>query len=346
MEPRGTSEYTVNLAGGLKRHGTDVLVLCVPGPPLDAIRKEGIGVETFVRLESSLFRFGERRRFAEVVGRFGPQVIHLQSPRVWRVVGALGTDRAARVVLTVHWSPSRSRCLRRLSRKVDGIIATSQAVREEIVNRCGVEKKKAVVIPNGIDVERLDGARIRPIFSAHTCAVGSIGPAEPGRGHDLFVQAAGRLVSRGCSRQFVVAGEGPELPSLRALAASLGLERCLTFVTEFAEYEDILDAFDVVVQSSLVDVSGFSILEAMGRGRPVIAFNTGTACEIIEDGKTGRLVQKGNVAELADAIQELTEDVEAAREMGERARERIKDRFDIRKVAGQTLDFYSGLLSG
>jgi len=344
MEPRGTSEYTVNLARGLKRQGAEVLVLCVAGPPLEAIRRDDIRVETFARLESPLFPFTEQKRFAQVVAQFAPQIVHLQSVRVSRVAGALRKGCAAPVVLTVHWRPGRRRWFQRLSRKVSGIIATTQAVREEIVNQCRVEKNKIVVIPNGIDVERIDATAVRPIFSGHTPVVGSVGPVERGRGHELFVQAAARLVGRGCTSQFVVAGEGPELPSLRELAASLGLQGCLTFATQFSEYEEILDAFDVVVQSSLVDVSGFSILEAMGRGRPVIAFNTGTACEMIEDNKTGRLVQKGNVSELADAIEELTKNVEKAREMGGRARQRVRERFDVRRIARQTLEFYNGLL--
>ena len=72
------------------------------------------------------------------------------------------------------------------------------------------------------------------------------------------------------------------MPPLRRLASSLGLDSYVTFVDDLYSYDQVLDATDVVVQSSQVDVSGFSILKAMGYGRPVIAFNTGTACEIIE----------------------------------------------------------------
>ena len=144
---------------------------------------------------------------------------------------------------------------------------------------------------------------------------------------------------------FVVAGRGSALPELRKLVTRLGLERCVTLATDFAAYEDVLAAIDVVVQSSQVDVSGLSILEAMGHGRPVIAFNTGTACEIVEDGKTGLLVPKGNVTALAEAMERLVGSPDAARRMGEQARLTVKRKFNVRIVGRETLLYYAAILN-
>ena len=116
-----------------------------------------------------------------------------------------------------------------------------------------------------------------------------------------------------------------------------------TVGTDFSSYGEVLDALDVVVQSAPVDVSGFSILEAMARGRPVVAFNTGTACEMLETGKTGILVQRGDVDGLAQAIEELAENTERAREMGQAARTKVAQDFNIKKVAGMILTFYARL---
>jgi glycosyltransferase involved in cell wall biosynthesis len=98
------------------------------------------------------------------------------------------------------------------------------------------------------------------------------------------------------------------------------------------------------VQSSLVDISGYSILEAMGHGRPVIAFNTGTAREIMEDYRTGRVVERGNVDELANAMAEITEKTDLAREMGRRARERVSEKFNVKTIARKTSGLYHRLL--
>lgn len=345
MEPRGTSEYTLNLAKELAASGVEVAVFCVPGPMLKMVERAGIPVETFNHLESFWLRFGERKRFLASVDGFAPQVVHAQSFRVARALRLLARRSALPLVLTVHWVPGRPRALRRLSTRLSGVIATTQAVREGLVNQCGVARDKIKLIPNGIDVARLEAGGIAPIFRSPVPVVGSLGPVEERRGQELFVRAASLLVRRGRSVQFVVAGEGAELPELRRLVASLGLERSVTLATDFSAYEDILGALDVVVQSSQVDVSGFSILEAMGHGRPVIAFNTGTACEIVQERTTGLLVPKGDVKALAAAIEELVGDVETARRMGENARQRVREKFNVRTLARQTLHFYEDLVS-
>ena len=354
MESRGTSEYTVNLAGEFKSRGVEVAVFCVPGPMLDALDKAQIPVTIFEYLESRWFRFRQAESLLAAAERFSPQIVHGQTVRVGRPLKALARHArlaadgqpSAPIVLTVHWPPRANRAFRSLAdRALSGIIATSQDVREALVNTSGVDKAKIAVIPNGIDVDAPSdaGRRVRPIFSGFCPVVGSVGPVEKARGHELFVRAAGRLVRSGKLLQFVVAGEGEELPRLCRLASRLGLDRHLTFVRDFASYDEILSALDIVVQSSQVDVSGFSILEAMARGRPVVAFNTGTACEMLETGKTGILVQRGDVDGLAQAIEELAENTERAREMGQAARTKVAQDFNIKKVAGTTLTFYARL---
>ena len=182
------------------------------------------------------------------------------------------------VVLTIHWPPRRPAAFRRLAARVSGIIATSQDVREELVNASRVDKGKIVVIRNGIDWASLATREVRPILSDTRPVVGSVGPVERARGHELFLKAAAQLARSAKDLHFVVAGRGEQLPALRRLADELKLDEKLTFATDFASYDEVLGAIDIVVQSSQVDVSGLSILESMGRGRPVIAFNTGTAC--------------------------------------------------------------------
>jgi glycosyltransferase involved in cell wall biosynthesis len=345
MEPRGTSEYTFNLARRLRAAGVEVALSCAPGPMLNLVRQARIPVRTFAHLDNLRLRLGEKRAFLGAVRAFEPQLVHGQTFRVAGALELLARRTELPLVLTVHWVPKQRRRLRALARRMAGIIATSQAAREGLVNQCGVPRGKLSVIPNGIDIARVEARDVPPVFRSPVPVVGSLGPVERERGHELFVKAASVLVGRGLAGQFVVAGRGSALGELRALVGRLGLERCVTLASDFAAYEDVLDAIDVVVQSSQVDVSGLSILEAMGHGRPVIAFNTGTACEIIEDRKTGLLVPKGDVEALADAIQQLITDVEAARRMGEEARRAVKKRFNVRIVGRETLLYYAAILN-
>ncbi len=344
MEARGTSEYTVNLAKELQDSEVEVAVFGVPGPAVSRLEREGVPVRTFESLRGLRFWIS-RGNFLDALGELGPQIVHAQSCRAAPALKLLSRKTELPLVLTIHGVPGRLRSVRRLSRRVDGIVATTQSVREGLVNRCRVARDTIQVIHNGIDVEELSRREIPPIFQAETPVVGCVGPIEERRGQEQFVRAVSRLVRSGVEAQFVIAGQGEVLPEVRKLVGQLGLERSLTLATDFAAYEEFLGALDIVVQSSLVDVSGFSILEAMGHGRPVVAFNTGTACEMIEEGKTGLLVPKGKEEALADAIRRLITDTELARRMGQNARESVREKFNIRNIARKTLQFYAGILS-
>ncbi len=345
MEPRGTSEYSVNLAGELQRRGVEVAVFCGPGPMVGVMERCEIPFQIFERMQSRLFRFREAKRFLAAVDEFAPQLIHGQTTRVGAVLRLLARRVSVPIALTVHCPPRRPAAFRRLAARMSGIIATSQDVREELVNASRVDKAKIVVIRNGIDWASLARREVRPILSDTRHVVGSVGPVEKARGHELFLKAAAQLARSAKDLHFVVAGRGEQLPALRRLADELKLDEKLTFATDFASYDEVLGAIDIVVQSSQVDVSGLSILESMGRGRPVIAFNTGTACELVEDGKTGMLVPREDVDSLVRAISELVEDPEAARRKGRAAQQAVAEKFNMRRVAEATLRFYAGVLS-
>lgn len=345
MEPRGTSEYTVNLASELQRRGVSVTVCCGPGSMVELMRRRDIPFQIFNRLESWLFRFSDARRLLRVAREFKPEVIHGQTVRGGRVMRYLARRMDARTVLTVHCPPERPRSFRRLARRIDGIIATSQTVRESLVNVCRLKKGKIVVVHNGVDWDALSQREPPPLFAGKQPVVGSIGPVERARGQELFLEAAAQLRGLGKDLQFLVAGQGEQLPELRRLAGTLKLEDRLTLVSDFSDYDEVLGAVDVVVQSSQVDVSGFSILGSMARGRPVIAFNTGTACEMIEDGKTGLIVPRERVESLTRAILEMTENPDRARRMGEAGRQAVAQKFNVREAADATLRFYNILLS-
>ena len=345
MEARGTNEYVVHLARELMGRGTRVQVFCGPGPMLKLLKEENIPTKVFEHLGRRGFRGEERQRFIEELQTFDPQVVHAQTIEVARVLKQMEDGVGLPVLLTLHASPGRSLLRRSALPEVAVIVATSQYVREELVNDFGVEKSMIAVVHNGIDVDALARQEVRPIFQGGIPAIGCVGPVEKARGHELFVRAAARIARNGKDYQFVVAGEGEQLPQLRRIAAGEGLDDCLTFVGDFSSYAEVLDALDVVVQSAQVQVSGFSILDAMARGRPVIAFNTGTACEIIEAGKTGMVVPMDDMERLAGAIEELAEAPDKARRMGEAARRAVAEDFNVRKTVDDLLAVYAGLLA-
>jgi len=89
----------------------------------------------------------------------------------------------------------------------------------------------------------------------------------------------------------------------------------------------LLEACSALIFPSLYEGFGMPVLEAMARGKPLIGGAHGGAPEVIEDGKTGYLVQHGDAPELATSIETLLADPSLAREMGARGRERLNRNF-------------------
>ncbi len=345
MEARGTNEYVSYLAGDLRKKGFDVAVFCAPGPMLEVLEKKGVPAKTFKHLAGARFPSRRRAEFMESLREFSPDIVHMPDLRALQSYRDVARGYEAPTVVTMHAAPQRARTFRALAPDLSGILVTSQKVREEIVNDFKFPKNKIVMICNGIDIEEINCKTTRPVFSRSLPVIGSVGPVERSRGHELFIRAASLLIQSGKKAQFVIAGEGEEISSLSRLASEAGLDKCLTFARDFAAYHEVLDALDVVVQSAQVDVSGFSMLDAMACGRPVVAFNTGTACEIITDGKTGLIVPQEDAESLAAAMAQLTDNPELGPQLGEEARRSVREKFNISKTAGSVVEFYRQIVA-
>jgi trehalose synthase len=95
----------------------------------------------------------------------------------------------------------------------------------------------------------------------------------------------------------------------------------------------------VVLQKSLREGFGLTVAEAMWKGKPIIGGNVGGIRHQIEDEVNGFLVS--SVEEAAARIVQLTKDEELRRQMGERARETVKERFLLTRLLEQYLDLFN-----
>ena len=97
--------------------------------------------------------------------------------------------------------------------------------------------------------------------------------------------------------------------------------------------KEYLEKIDVYVLISGMDMSPHSLLEASLMGKPVIATNVGGIPELMEDGKTGFLVEKGNSEDLIEKISLLINDQDKARQMGIEGRKFVEKNFSWEKIA-------------
>jgi glycosyltransferase involved in cell wall biosynthesis len=155
--------------------------------------------------------------------------------------------------------------------------------------------RKIVVIPNGIDLPPA-GQR-----ALHTAApvITTVANLRAGKGHDVLLAAASRILRWFPAARFQLVGDGPLRPALEQQAAALGLGDRVDFLGHRDDVADLLRASDVFAFPSLMEAFPNAVMEAMSHGVPVVASNVGGIPELVTDRRNGLLVPPGDAAALA-----------------------------------------------
>jgi glycosyltransferase involved in cell wall biosynthesis len=206
---------------------------------------------------------------------------------------------------------------------------------------------KTVVVPNGVDLDEYDPARTPGKLRAElgldadAVVVGYLGRIVPWKGIDVLIDAARTVVRHDPRVVFCVVGENPvgATRDLRAeylrRAAGYGIEGRVRFLGFREDVRPYLRDFDLLaLPSKEPEPFGRVNIEAMAMAVPVIATAHGGPLEIIEDGVDGFLVPPCDPDALARGILDAISSPDR-RGFGERARRKVRARFDAAGVAGR-----------
>jgi len=154
-----------------------------------------------------------------------------------------------------------------------------------------------------------------------------VGRLIPVKGHLVLLRALAQARTRVPDLVLDIAGSGPLEPALRAYARELGLGDAIRFLGFVSPVQTAIEQSAVIVVPSLGEGFGMVALEAMERGRPVIASAVGGLPEIVADRETGLVVTPGDAEELAEAMVALGSDPSRAAAMGAAGRRRALESF-------------------
>ena len=159
-------------------------------------------------------------------------------------------------------------------------------------------------------------------------------------GVDVILRAFALLKAQYADATLTIAGSGSQEGSLRALAATLGVEG-VRFVgrQEPPEMAALYHRSQIFVNASTIDNQPVSILEAFGSGLPIVSTPTGDIKHMVAFGDTGLLVPPNDPPALAAAVTELLEDPARARSMARRARQEV-ERYTWPRVRDAWADIY------
>jgi glycosyltransferase involved in cell wall biosynthesis len=101
----------------------------------------------------------------------------------------------------------------------------------------------------------------------------------------------------------------------------------------------------IIASDGTRDITPNALIEAMAMKLPVISTTIGGIPEIVEDKISGLLVPPNDETALTDAVIHLVENPELRRQMGENARERVENKFDINKNIQRYIELFSAELN-
>jgi glycosyltransferase involved in cell wall biosynthesis len=353
--PTGAEHSLALLARGLRERGHRVVVV-VPGPwgLGDALREAGVEVKTIpcrvcwlayyhprpvpvVVLKWARFALADSggRSIAAFLREWRPDVVHVNCLPHLR-----GAERARATGFPVVWhireilppGGRRRWFASRLSRDATRVVAVSEAVGEWL--RAEGLGERVTVIHNGVEPAESPRvpheAREALGLPADGSVAGLYGQILPHKGVLQFVEAGERALDAGGDLRFVVAGSGPEgfVEEVRAQMAGASRPDRFHLLPPQPTADYLMAAADMVcLTTTTPDPLPRSVLEAMAAGRPVIAFRSGGAPEMVADGRTGRLVD--DKEGLAAAMVELAGDETLRQAMGNDGARRAKDEFTL-----------------
>jgi glycosyltransferase involved in cell wall biosynthesis len=173
-----------------------------------------------------------------------------------------------------------------------------------------------------------------------------VGRMIPIKGHIVLLRAFAAARKETPRLTLDLAGRGPLEPALRAFAKEVGVADAVRFLGHVTPIQRAIEDAAIVVVPSMGEGFGMVALEAMERGRPVVAAAIGGLGELVQDGETGLLVAPGEPEPLREAIVRLAKDPELARKMGEAGRVRALEHFLQERCTDRTEVLYREALNG
>lgn len=358
----GTERVVWELATRLPPSRFDVRVWLSPASALDefaaALEQAGLPVDRVAEVDRRFDWKGMLGTWSKL-RKLKPDLLHIH--HVWPAADRYlsGIARAAgvpHIVITEHivgeaHSAGQKALKRNELQRADAVTAVTGAIVDSLVRDYGIERSLVRIVPNGADLpdtaaEEVVAGRwrakylvtpIKPLWVV-------VGRLEEQKGHDVLFDALAALVRDGLDFTLVVAGEGSRRGWLEQQAVSRGLAPRVQFVGQLEDVGGVLAAADGVILPSRWEGLPLVLLEAMARGRPIVASRVGGMADALEDGVSGTLVPPGDPAALAAALESLHKRADKAWRMARVAAQRVRERYTWPAVVDEFEAVYDDVL--
>jgi glycosyltransferase involved in cell wall biosynthesis len=335
--------YNLLQAMDRKRFCPEVAVWNYSETDINACRIKSLGVPIH-SFSPQISSFRKLMAFRRLVTILAPEVVHSYTfftnfPAYWGVLGrgaiAIGSVRSDLAWAISDSGPWIGRLCSRWPRLQ---IFNSFSAAEQVLRRPAFfAPERVTVIRNGIDLRHFSYSPPIPQWPPLIVGVGSLVAVKR---WDRLLKAAQALKQQGHRFALRIAGNGPLLADLKALAQHLGLTDCVELLGHSDDIPDLIAKASFLVHTSESEGCPNVVMEAMASGRAVVATAVGDVPSLVEEGKTGFVVPNGDERTLLERMATLIMDVELCRQMGRNAREKAELEFGVDRLVRDTLQAY------
>jgi glycosyltransferase involved in cell wall biosynthesis len=237
---------------------------------------------------------------------------------------------------------------------VDRIVPNSQAVYDSFRRweRLLIDDDQVQIIPNGVDLDRIDRAANADYSLRETLGIPSesvvVGTAcvlSEQKAVDVLIEAVDRATTQSNSRiDLVVAGGGPGQSDLSALAGRRGIEDQVHF-TGLVDRETvyrILSEIDIYAMPSRWEGFSNAAVEALGAGNPCVFSDIDPF--VIPYGDVALFHTLDDSRDLAARLGEFVADSDLREQYGQKGRKLVEEQYTLERVAAAYAELYAELL--
>ncbi len=360
----GLENGVVNLINTMPEENYRHAIICIKNATdfRQRIKKQNVAIYELHKQEGH--DFGAYLRMYRLLKQIKPAIVHTRNLAAieyqlpaWlagvkhRVHGEHGWD-----VFDPDGNNRKYQQLRRfLSPLIDKFIPLSQHLEDYLRKKVGINPDKIVRICNGVDTKKfypvsqktsLPGCDLP--FNSEFIYIGSVGRMHGVKDQLTLVRAFIRLLEKQpelkANVRLIIIGDGPLRQQAIHLLESKGVAELAWLPGQRNDIADIMRRLDIFVLPSKAEGISNTILEAMATGLPVVATRVGGNPELIDDGETGRLVEKENNGDMAEALLDYVGNPEKRQRHGANGLEKVRRQYALEVMVNHYLAVYDMVL--
>lgn len=355
----GVERRRLSMAKLLDKSKFELKIICTntDGPFPEEIRKQGIEIIAIGDL-SSFMDYKQHLKVMKIIDEFKPHIIHGAVFEGVTMAAINGFLKHVPIIILEETSDPQNRrwkgnlLMKILSFTADKVVGVSPAATDYLKNRLQLPPNKIVLITNGVVLPEKVSETVKQKLKekyqigADEIVIGSVGrmSSDAHKRFSDLIRAFAILIKKQHKVKLIMAGDGHQMEDYKQLVVELQIKDHVIFAGYQNKIENYYALFDVFCLVSAYEAFGLVLAEAMLHKLPVVATKVGGMQYIVDDNKTGFLVDKFDVKTISEKIEILCLDADLRKQFGENGYDKAMINYTEERYVNEVENLYIELV--